>query len=39
MCVCVCACVCVCVCVCVDFPGGLTVKNLPAIQEVQEIWV
>ena len=22
-----------------DFPGGIVVKNLPAMQEMQEMWV
>ena len=26
-----------CVCVCVDFPGGSVGKNLPAIQELQDM--
>ena len=42
ICVCVCVCVCVCACVCgcvqsiLGFPGGSVVKNLPAVQEMQE---
>ena len=50
MCVCVCVCVCVYVCVCVSvcvciyvYVGassmGQWIKNLPAMQETQEVWV
>ena len=43
-----CVSLCVCMCVCVytyihiihwDFPGGKWVKNLPAMQEMQQTWV
>ena len=34
--VCVCACVCGCVQSILGFPGGSVVKNLPAVQEMQE---